>query len=143
MCILPLILLSLVCFSQPFISGEAGNRLGLNAGYNYNNVVLKAGALIPYTTTTTKSNITYASVGYQIGFITPLIGIAHYHVTKIKTDPIEIKKTVILYSLEIGKDFTPISQIPCRAYLFGTHAEKNFYGAGLRIFIKKKATISL
>jgi hypothetical protein len=136
MCILPFILLSMVCFSQPFLGMEAGNRLGLNAGYDYHNVVLKAGALIPYTPTTTLSNITYASVGYQIGFITPLIGIAHYHVTEIKTDPVEIKKTVLIYSLEVGKDFTTINNIPYRLYLFGTHAENNFYGAGLRIYIK-------
>lgn len=139
--IIPLILLCFTAFSQPFVSGEAGNRLGLNAGYNYNNVVLKAGGLIPYTRTTTKSNITYAGLGYQIGFITPVVGIAHYHTTEFtelhgEVDPKEISKAVVLYSLEIGKDFTTINSSSYRLYFFGTHAENNFYGAGLRIKIK-------
>ena len=135
------LLTSFTAFSQPFVSGEAGNRLGINAGYNYNNVVLKAGGLFPYTRTTTKSNITYLSAGYKIGFITPLIGISGYHTTEFKElhgeiNPKEIRKTVVLYSLELGKNFTTINNNSYRLYLFGTHAENNFFGAGLRIKIK-------
>lgn len=135
--ILPLLFLYFTAFSQPFVSGEAGNRLGLNAGYNYHNVEVKVGGLVPYTRNALKSDVSYVSAGYQIGFITPLIGIAGYHVTQLRhEEPVEIKKTVLMYSLEVGKDFTTVNNSSFWVYLFGSHANDNFYGAGLRIFIK-------
>jgi hypothetical protein len=132
--ILPLLFLCFTAFSQPFVSGEAGNRLGLNAGYNYHNVVLKVGGLVPYTRNALKSNVGYVSAGYQIGFITPYVGIAGYQVTNIHGH--EIKKTVLLCSLELGKDLQTAWGGDYRLYLSGTYANDIFYGMGLKIYIK-------
>lgn len=140
----PLILLCFQALPQAFISGEAGTRLGINAGYIYKNAVLKAGGLFPYTRTETLSNIAYAALGYQIGNeinITPLVGISHYHTTDFTgleqgCDPKIIDKPALLYSLAAGKDMTSGWGGSFRIYVFATYSENIFYGTGLRIFIK-------
>lgn len=140
----PLILLCFQALPQAFVSGEAGTRLGINAGYIYKNAVIKAGGLFPYTRTESLSNITYAALGYQIGNkinITPLVGISHYHTTDFEKyyaggDPKTINKVGLLYSIEAGKDMTSGWGGSYRIYLFTTYSEEVFYGAGLRIFIK-------
>jgi len=149
-------LLPLFSLPQPFFSMESGNRLGINAGYLFNNnLVFKGGALITYTRATQVSNISYASTGYEINisgeddqnfYITPLVGISHYHVTDFSKwvtggDPIEKNKTVLLASLEMGKKFSNYQEVfdwkvYGSYYLFITKAKELFYGAGLRLFIK-------
>jgi hypothetical protein len=149
-------LFPLFSLSQPFFSVESGTRLGINTGYLFNdNLVFKGGALITYTRTTQVSNISYASTGYEINisgeddqnfYITPLIGISHYHVTDFSKwvtggDPVERNKTVLLTSLEIGKKFSNYQdvfdwKVYGSYYLFITKAKELFYGAGLRLFIK-------
>lgn len=145
MILFPLLLLCLCASSQTFVSGEAGTRLGLNAGYDYHNLIFKGGALLSYTRTEKKSYVAYAAIGYKIGGdinITPYIGIAHYHHTDFEKwyegicDPIIENKTTLLYSIEVGKNFTAPCNVDYRLYLFGVKSEDIYYGAGLRIFIK-------
>jgi hypothetical protein len=134
---LAFLLLTSLCYSQAFVSGEAGNRMGINAGAIVHHMEFKGGSLFPYSRSTVVSNITYAEAGYQIGNnfeVTPLIGIAHYHDTVKGIQA--INKTVLATSIELGKDFTTAANHYGNYYLFITQAHSFFAGAGFKIYIK-------
>lgn len=136
------VFICLSAFSQAFIGGEATNHgVGMNAGYMLNKVQLQIGVHAPITSDKDKPFAGYGSVGYQISIndfsIIPAIGIAKYNTTDFSTDGgIEINKTVLFPSLEIGKESVAISGIKFRYYLFVDHAVKTFVGAGLKFFIQ-------
>lgn len=116
--------------AQPFVSMEAGNGIGINAGYA-KGVVIQAGLNVPYTRRADKPHIFYGSLGYEFGndfTIIPSIGISRYGM--------EINKTALLTSIEAGKNFTTQAEHYGRYYLYARHSVRMFYGAGLRIFIK-------
>lgn len=135
----PLLIAASSSFSQPFASMESGNRLGINIGYNYNNIIFKGGGMFPYTRVNTNSNVTYFQVGIKTAFITPMIGISHYHVTRLKNCDVEdVSKTSFIASIELGKNLETAWGGSYKPYIFCSHSVDLFYGAGLRIFITKK-----
>lgn len=132
-----LLLITSFSFAQAFISGEAANRMGINAGAIVHNVEVKGGALVPYTRSTVISNVTYLEAGYKFGNnfnITPLVGIAHYHNTIKGLQAID--KTVLSTSIEFGRDFETAANHYGNYYLFFTQAHSFFAGAGFKVYIK-------
>lgn len=133
---------------QAYGSFELQDRgFGMNIGSLINRIDLRIGYEHPVSDNAAPS-IGYASAGFQFilsddedisPVITPSIGYTLYHTTDFsKYDVGEIiNKEVPLVSVELGKNFMTGSMCPYgRYYLFATHAEKTFIGAGLRIFIK-------
>lgn len=150
-------LLTSFAFSQTFFSIEAGNRMGFNVGHTFkNHIMFKGGILNPYQLSTDRiSHITYVAAGYEIPLtheednnftLTPMAGVAHYHVGDFSKwfaggDPLEIDKTVLETSIELGKKFYTYKPGPDwnlygSYYLFATHAQTFYYGIGIRAFIK-------
>lgn len=133
------LLCATTAFTQPIVGMEAGNGIGINAGYT-KGITVQAGLNAPYTRRADQPHIFYASVGYEFGnefTIIPAVGISRYGITDFsKNDPLEINKTALLTSLDAGKKFKTISDHYGMYYLFARHSVRTFYGAGLRIFIK-------
>jgi hypothetical protein len=149
---MPVIILFLIpvfSFAQGFMGMEVINHgFGVNGGYIVSNVQIKVGLNSGFSHKAGVPNMVYASGGYQVTLtnndennfsIIPSAGIASYHVTDLSSyhsggDAIDINKTALLTSIELGKDFTLGNE--GRYYIFYTHAIQSFFGAGLKIYIK-------
>lgn len=105
-----LILLPLLSSAQAFFGIGLGNTANLYTGAKINQaktgnaVVLSAGIYAPWKSTNTPF-MPYAAAGYQAGWFTPAIGIAHHsYSAPAKEFYNKTSGTHLLTSLEIGKD---------------------------------------